>query len=350
MKTPKPRKLKSGKWFIQLRLDGESIPITEDSKTDCINKAQLIKAEHKSGKRYEKRKEEKTLSDIVEAYIESRKPVLSVATIAGYTVIKNNRFKDYMSKKPSDIKDWQAVINDEVKAGIKPKTIKSSWSLIAASLKHSGFNSPAVKLPQIVQNERPWLDEKQIKTFIKAIQGQDCEICALLALHSLRRSEILGMTWEKIDLKNNIIHIEGAAVPDEKGKLYYKETNKTKKSRRDVPIMIPALKAAILSIPEEQRTGRIYKHYQNSLWRDINRICRENNLPEIGVHGLRHSFVSLAHHVGLPPEETMLIGGWEDAQTMHRIYEHISNKDLIRAENKIAEFYKNANENANKNP
>jgi len=42
-----------------------------------------------------------------------------------------------------------------------------------------------------------------------------------------------------------------------------------------------------------------------------------------------------------------LIGGWEDAATMHRIYEHISAADRLKSENKIAEFFKNANENAN---
>jgi len=339
MKVPKARKLSSGDWRIQLRLNGVSIPVIASTKTECIHQAQLIKAEYSFNRKL-KPKTDKTIKELITDYIDSRSAVLSPATIAGYNTIKNNRFKGYINKLPSDIKDWQAVINDEVKAGIKPKTIKSSWSLITASLKHSGLDVPTVKLPQIMQADRPWLDAEQIKTFIKAVKGQDCEIAALLALHSLRRSEILYLTWDKIDLNNEVIHIQGSAVPGEKNRLVMKETNKTKKSRRDVPIMIPALKTAILAIPEEQRTGRIYQHYQNSLWRDINRICRENNLPEVGVHGLRHSFVSLAHHVGLPEQEAMLIGGWENAQTMHKIYEHISQKDRLKAENKIKQFFK----------
>jgi hypothetical protein len=44
----------------------------------------------------------------------------------------------------------------------------------------------------------------------------------------------------------------------------------------------------------------------------------------------------------------MLIGGWEDAGTMHRIYEHISAADRLKAENKIAQFF-TANQNAEKN-
>lgn len=45
MKVPKPRKLSSGNWFIQLRLGGESISVTEPTEKKCIKSAQLIKAE-----------------------------------------------------------------------------------------------------------------------------------------------------------------------------------------------------------------------------------------------------------------------------------------------------------------
>ena len=36
MKVPEPRKLKSGTWFIQMRLGGESIPVSAPTRTECI--------------------------------------------------------------------------------------------------------------------------------------------------------------------------------------------------------------------------------------------------------------------------------------------------------------------------
>ena len=48
MKVPEPRKLKSGTWFIQLRLGGESIPVSALTRSDCIKQAQLIKAQHRA--------------------------------------------------------------------------------------------------------------------------------------------------------------------------------------------------------------------------------------------------------------------------------------------------------------
>lgn len=348
MKVPEPRKLKSGSWFIQLRLGGESISVTKPTKTECKNAAQLIKAEFISGKR-KKTKSNLTLSEMIDAYIANKKNVLSPSTLTGYLVVKENRFPNYIDKKASSIKDWQAVIDDEIAAGISAKTIKNAWSVITASMKFCDVEIPSVTLPKIVQSSRPWLDADQVKVFVKAVHGKTCEIPALLALHSLRRSEILALTWDRIDLQKNIIRVEGAAVPDSENNLVFKETNKTKKSRRSVPIMIPELRTALLAVPESEREGKIYNCYQNKLWEQINKVCKDNQLPLVGVHGLRHSFASLAHHVGLPEQEAMLIGGWEDPGTMHKIYEHISASDRLKAENKIAQFFNNSSQNANKN-
>ena len=110
--------------------------------------------------------------------------------------------------------------------------------------------------------------------------------------------------------------------------------------------MIPRLKTLLEAVPKNKRVGRIYQMPENYLYDEVNSVCEKNDLPLVGVHGLRHSFASLAHHVGMPEQEAMLLGGWEDAGTMHRIYEHISNADKLKAQNKIAEFFnpQNANE------
>lgn len=347
MKIPEPRKMSSGTYFIQLRLNGVSVPVTAATKAECINKATLIKAEWKNGKReIEKKAETPKISVILDNYISSRKKVLSPSTIRGYNTIRNNRFQTIMEKTVPEISDWQKVINQEYSSDVSAKTMKNAWALVAAALEHAGYRVPTVKLPQIMPATRPWLNADQIRIFVEAVKGKDCEIPALLALHSLRRSEIMAITWEKIDLEKGIISVEGSAVFDEDNKLSYKETNKSKNSRRKVPLMIPELTAALKAVPDEKRTGYVVKCNPNTIWAQINRICEANDLPKVGVHGLRHSFASLAHHVGLPEEEAMLIGGWEDAQTMHKIYTHIADADKLRAQNLMAAFYRK-NENAN---
>ena len=328
-----------------MRLNGENVSVTRQTKSECIHAAEEIKSAYRNGKwvKEEKRKD-KPLGDLIDDYIGSRKKVLSPATIGGYMVIRRNRFQSYMEKKPADIK-WQSMIDSEVKAKKNPKTIRNSWSLVASSLEHAGYDAPSVALPSLIKSTRPWLDADQIKVFVKAIEGNECEIPMLLALHSLRRSEIFGLTWNKIDLQSNTIRIEGSVVQNENSKQVFKEANKTKNSRRTVPIMIPRLGELLKSVPKSKRVGRIYTKPQNYLWKEINAVCEANGLPLIGVHGLRHSFASLAHHVGMPEQEAMLLGGWENAQTMHLIYEHISNADKIKATNQIAQFFSDENFN-----
>jgi integrase len=77
----------------------------------------------------------------------------------------------------------------------------------------------------------------------------------------------------------------------------------------------------------------------NSVNKRINTVCRSAGLPEVGMHGLRHSFASLAYHVGVGELETMRLGGWSDPNTMRRIYRHLSEKDKDAAAQKIAAFF-----------
>ena len=249
-----------------------------------------------------------------------------------------------MDKKVGEVRDWQKVINQEA-GKCAAKTLRNSWLFLASVLKFAGVEIPNVQLPQVIRNERPWLTPDQIRVFVKAVSETKYAIPALLALHSLRRSEILAITWEKVDLEASSITVRGAIVQGEDQKFVEKTTNKNASSTREVPIMIPELRDALVKGKESGEP--VITCTGGTLGRAINRICVEHNLPEVGVHGLRHSFASLAHHIGMPEEECMRIGGWSDWHTMHKIYTHLDEKDLRRHKNKMANFYKSANKNAN---
>ena len=350
MKVPEPRKLKSGTWFVQMRLNGVSVPVSAPTKQECKHLATLIKAEHKAGKRQISRSM-LTFPEAVDKHVRERRNVLSPATIRNYKWMKETSFKSIHSVPLSKVSNWQAVIDEEA-AKYAPKTVAESWALVLTVMKENGIPKPAVKLPQIVPKDPAFLDPDEIRKFVKALHGEPCEISAMLALHSLRRAEILGLTWENIDLKNGIIRIRGNMVLDENNKAVQKRTTKTKASRRDVPIMIPELSAALEAVPQEKRVGNVVSVNPATIWAQINRVCDKNNLPRVGVHGLRRSFASLAFssEVGMTEREVMEIGGWDDANTMHKLYEQISKAQLKRASEKMRGFYepkKIANENHN---
>lgn len=342
MKIPEPRQLPSGNWFIQLRLGGESIPVTESIRTQCIKTAQLYKAEYLASKEIKRKKlppaPDLTLRQLIDAYIAKYKPVLSPATIDGYATIRDSRFKSVMDEKVRDVRDWQAVINAEMEL-VAPKTIINAWSLVTASMRDKKLPVPGVTLPQEVKRPRPWLTSEQIRRFVAAANGSGYEIPIFLALQGLRRSELMALTWDRVDLKNGVILVEGAVVRNDAGMYVYKKTNKEAESRRSVPIMIPELRAALEAVPKAQRKGPVVTCHINRPYKVVNRICEREGLPQVGLHGLRHSFASLGHHVGVPEQEMQILGGWKDARTMHKIYEHIEAADLLRAQNAMAAFY-----------
>ena len=342
IKVPKPRQLKSGKWNIELKAEGWST--TEDTPEECIIKAKAIRAGFLEAK---KAAQKMTVDDAVKKYIDARRGVKSPSTIRGYETIRKNRFAEYMFKDINSV-DWHAAIKKET-SRCSAKTLKNAWGLVSSALTEAGVDPGEVSLPQVVKKDEPWLDYEQILKFCDAVRGEPCELGALLALHSLRRSEIYALASDKIDLTQGIIRVEGAAVLDDENKVTKKETNKNTTSRRAVPIMIPRLKEILPAAMKRADGAPLMQGNINSLYNQINRVCRKAGLPEVGVHGLRRSFAYLAYHLKWSELDTMRIGGWSDFQTMRKIYTKLAEKDNIKSVKKMEKFYSTKKKNTNKN-
>lgn len=338
MKVPEPRKLKSGTWFIQMRLNGVSVPVTASTAKECKRRAELIKAEHRAGKRAAEHAKP-TLRASIDKYIEKRKNILSPSTIDGYKRIQKNRFKGMMDK-PLTPDGWQEAVNEEAKDA-SPKTVRNAYRFIVSVLTENGITPNKVTLPPLESNTRAWLEPEQIKKLVKTADGTPSALPVFLALHSLRRSEIAALTWDNIDLKNKTITVAGAVVQNENHEYVSKPTNKTDKSKRTIPIMIPELLVILASTPQKARHGVLVDCKPHNIADRINAACRRAGVPEVGTHGLRHSFASLAYHLGMSELETMELGGWSNTQTMHGIYTHLAAADRAKAENKLTEFFAN---------
>ncbi len=336
IKVPKPRQLKSGAWNIELRKEGESV--TEATPEACTERARAIRAGYI---KIEKAPPKQSLKSVIRSYIDANEAVLAPDTVRSYESMIEHRFKDYMDEDIHTL-NWQEMISAEAKIKA-PKTVYNGWRMVTPALKRAGYPVPVVNLPQSAQKETPWLDYEEIQTFVQAIKGKSCELPCLLALHSLRISEIRALKPESI--KKGVIHVRGAVVPDKDGKLVYKETNKNDPSRRDVQVMIPRLTEIW---PTE---GEIKIQAASPLRRQIEKICTQKGITVVSIHGLRHSFASLAYHLKWDERTTCAVGGWGDPTCVHRIYTHLSKLDKNDNIEKMKEFYncKNTNEITNEN-
>lgn len=334
MKTPTARQLPSGAWFCRVRIDGKDISITRDTEKEAVAEAMAVKAGIKEAA---KRPKKKTVTAAIDDYIEARRNILSPSTIRGYKTIQDNRFQALMKKDIFNItqEECQRAVNLEAKS-VKAKTLTNSWRFVSSVIFEETGQRFFIRLPQIIPAERPWLTPEQIPVFVDAVKGDPIEIPALLALSSLRRSELINLRWKDVDLSKGVLRVNGAAVFDENGQLVRKQETKNKTSRRTVPIIPPLMDALQAA---EQKGEYVVSWHPNAIMCRVNRVCSAHGLPEVGLHGLRHSFASLSYHLNIPEKVVMEIGGWADNQTMRKIYTHISQKDVSDHANALTGFF-----------
>jgi len=186
----------------------------------------------------------------------------------------------------------------------------------------------------------------------------------------LRRSEILALHWNDIDIENRTIKIT-KSVEKRKECIEYKEP-KTKSSVRTVVIpteIIPLIKKyrseyneLKLSLGDAWKgTGNIfiqadgklmgmstpYQHFKSHTrrfnnWVEENKELAEKQglerLPDIPLHGLRHSCASLLNHLGVSYGEISKVLGHANVSTTLNIYTHTFDECTRVASDKLNEF------------
>lgn len=343
MKLPQPKKLPSGKWNVQVMVDGKRVSITAKSEKEAIAQAAAAKAgmieqnEKMSAPRI-------TLNDALTKYIEDRSNVLSPSTVRSYKETQKNRIQELLNKRVRDIteSDIQIQINIEAKAGHAAKTIKNDISLACTIIEqYKPLNRKKFKYPQRIKHEHVYLEVDQIVKLLSACEGDRAEIPILLALWlGLRRSEILGLCWDSVDFENGTLRISRALVRNDEGKFILKDYAKNESSQRTVSLpgyIADKLKAYC---PEDKREGRIFKTNNSSFIYDhIQSICKREGIPFPGVHGLRHTNASVMLSLGIIDKIAMSRGGWSTDYTMKNVYQHLFQADKASADKQINEFF-----------
>ena len=324
-----PAPIKRGnKYFIRLR--AEKWSYTGDTADECIIKAKAVRAGFLENK---KTAPKTTVKASIDNFINDNSNILSPATIRAYKSYYRNHLKDIADVDINAV-NWQKWANIKAKEK-SPKTVKNIWRLVTAAMKYAEMDVPNIKLPTAVVTDEPFLDFEQIKTFMEAVKGKEVELASLLALHSLRRSEILALTPSSIDRGKNIIHVKGSRVQGENNRLVAKSANKTSKSTRDIPIMIPR----ILELAPKSGESYLINCHPNRISEKINTVCRHSGLPEVGAHGLRRSFASLAYHLKWDERTVMLVGGWSNIQTVHKYYIKLATSDISDQTKSMKDFF-----------
>lgn len=328
VRVPKPTH-KGSAWYATVMVDGQRTYVSGESEEEYYAKAQAVKTRQLAIK---KAAPKMTLGTAIDNYINDNDAVLSPSTINAYRSYRKTRFKDYMDDDVEQI-NYQRMINEECKK-VSPKTVHNAYRLVTASLKHANILIPEINLPQKRKTERPWLDYQQISILLDKCKGKPYELGILLGLHGLRRSEILHLTSDDIDTERGLIYVRGASVIGENNKLTDKATNKTTSSTRTVNIVIPRLNDVVVG-----KNGKLITTNPTTMYSLINRLCEKNGLPQVGVHGLRHSYISLCFHLGWNMQTVMQQGGYSNPQVVNEVYRHLAAQDANADIQRMKDFY-----------
>ena len=159
--------------------------------------------------------------------------------------------------------------------------------------------------------------------------------CWLLTMYGLRRSEVMGLRWDVIDLAAGVLSVDHGVVADVSGRRSPETPPKTKRGRRDLPLP-PDVLAALRALRDRQvaafglghvRTGylaidELGVPLRPERWSDMWRThCKAAGVEAVTLHAARHSSVTSMRAAGVPDD---VVARWHghDETVMRRTYSH----------------------------
>lgn len=329
MKVPEAKKTKSGKYRIQIMVNGKRYSITDEDPKFCKQKAKELYA----GVIFEKRSP-LTVGKAFDKYIESKDTVLSPSTIRGYKRIRKSYLQQLMGLNISDLtqEDVQKAINADKKKGLSCKTIRNAHGLLSAVLSVYRPNFILrTTLPQKEPYEIYILTEDELRRLYEVAKETKYYLPIVLASWlGLRMSEIRGLKFS--DISDGRIHIQRAIVEGEKGPV----EKLTKSFSGDRYIKCPD---DILRLIEAQDKSSEYvvPLTEAAIYKGFKRLCEKAGVHDCRFHDLRHFAASEAHSLGIPDKYAMKRMGHKTDNMLKTVYQHTMIDKEDEFSNKIDE-------------
>lgn len=332
-------KLPSGNWRARVHLGGGKYKtITGASKKDV----QLKAAEFEAGllSVSENAYDSMTLGEAMKKYIDSKNSILSPSTIKGYVSISEHCVLNLQKIKLKDItpERIQIAINDETAQGRGAKTCKNVHCFISAVLKmYKPDLHLNTRLPQRVKNEISIPQEEEIKKLVEYFKGTNMEVPFMLgAFCGMRASEITGLVWKNIDLKNNRIRICQAYVRGNDG--YVMKGAKSVAGERSIKLF-PFVKTALMEHHNDDPDARVSEVQNETLHKRLTKALVALNLPHYRFHDLRHYCVSAMLSQNVPKNYIVDFVGHADGTMIDRVYGHIMQNKKDSVEDVMEEYF-----------
>ena len=208
---------------------------------------------------------------------------------------------------------------------LSPKSIKNAFGVLHKAMDQAVLNGYIIKnpcngvqLPRVEKKDISPLDENEIRAFLSAIKGHPNEMLFKVALFTgMREAELMGLTWDRVDLKNGTILVDRQMIHEKKkGGAYKFAPTKSSNIRKITPA--PAVMVWLQSWKKAQAAQRLLlgdkwgDGFENLVFTDefghhLSNTTLTHQARRFGVkigkegfrfHDLRHSYAVAAIRAG----------------------------------------------------
>ena len=308
-----------------------------------------------------------TVGDLLDAYIDMQRiKGLKETTLRGYESYAKRLKLRFKGIKAADLTPYQiekfiaSAVKGEPQKGYpkkaSPKTIKGYISLLSSAYKMAIRNKmltvnpcDAVIIPKQKKPEITVLTKDDIQAFVDALDDTtlDLRVVYELALFcGLRRSEIMGLMNDDVNVLWKTIRVVRT-----RHRMYCEDIIQDTKTERS---------RAIVSVPEFVMYDivRLMKEHEEDPYienpfliqyasepmrpdyakRQIKEFTKSHGLPDVTLHGLRHTFASMLNASGeFDIAEISAALRHSNIGTTLNIYTHLF-EDATKSSRRIADF------------
>ncbi|WP_461206875.1 site-specific integrase [Clostridium sp. DL1XJH146] len=288
------------------------------------------------------------MSDYMDKWLEINKAMLAPTTVKAYRIYINKHFKPYFGKlKVNQITDMhiKEYLSNKL-SELSSTTVRKHYFTLSKILFDAlKGNSPCIGIkPPKNAEYKPVIptenEFKQIYNMFKSISIEDEAIILLAGWCGLRRGEIFALKWDDLNEDEGTIRIDEAVALEENS---YQFEVKEPKSHNGIRTL--ASPDYLMDLLKEIKSSRdiiqheIFSQNPHSFTKKYTRILRENKLPKIRFHDLRHYHASLLYKNKVPDLYAAERLG-HDIWVLKKIYQHLGLEEKKDLDQQIKNIFK----------
>ncbi|MEU9833716.1 site-specific integrase [Streptosporangium sp. NPDC048047] len=237
----------------------------------------------------------------------------------------------------------RAALNQAIKEEVLSKNVAALTTLPSASKTKK-------------KRQYPVWSVDEARRFLEHLRAVDDPLYAayvLILSLGLRRGEVLGLTWDCVDLDSEELHVSHQ-LTRVSGQLLHRDRTKTDDSTASLPL----LGLCVTALNYRRAAQHRAKEAASDRWqssdlvfttkngtpiepRNLNRAfeahCRKAGVPQIRVHDTRHTCASLLAALDVHPRVAMRILRHSQISVTMNVYTQISSLETRKALDRLAQ-------------